>query len=191
MNEKYIVGLHDPAEAQDAATKNYVDNSLKKCHIGYIPNLEADISITGFVASASSSTSEHKAYKAFTSNNTLAAENGTWISGDGVTVWLQIQCPEPVIIWRIALAALGDISAWNLSASNDGSAFTPLFSSTAPLPVEMFKPQHIGILRYAGVPTFYNISTTTAYSVYRLTIPEIDDGLLTGIRYMQLYVYDT
>ena len=54
MNEKYIVDLHDPAEAQDAATKNYVDNSLKKCRVGYIPNLESNDSITGFVASASS-----------------------------------------------------------------------------------------------------------------------------------------
>ena|SRR6218665_525396 len=64
MNEKHIVGLHDPVNAQDAATKNLVDpalnsvnpqdfanknnvdptlssvntNPLKKCYVGYIPN---------------------------------------------------------------------------------------------------------------------------------------------------------
>ena len=65
MNEKYIVNLHDPAEAQDAATKNYVDKSWKKCRVGYIPNLEANDSITGFIASASSNNVGHEAYRAF------------------------------------------------------------------------------------------------------------------------------
>ena len=65
MNEKYIVNLHDPAEAQDAATKNYVDKCWKKCRVGYIPNLEADNSVTGFVASASSNNEGHEAFRAF------------------------------------------------------------------------------------------------------------------------------
>src|SRR6218665_1860652 len=102
MNEKHIVDLHDPVNAQDAAAKNYVDtaltsvniqdfatknyvdaalisdnpqhfatknyvdtalssvnaNPLKKCHIGYIPNLERDVSEAGFVVSASSISAE-------------------------------------------------------------------------------------------------------------------------------------
>ena len=77
MNEKYIVDLHDPAEAQDAATKNYVDNSWKKCLVGYIPNLEANNSMTGFVASASSSNVGHEAYRAF--NNLTSGDS--WFSG--------------------------------------------------------------------------------------------------------------
>jgi len=177
MNEKYIVGLHDPAEAQDAATKNYVDKSLKKCRVGYIPNLSFNINLSGFIASSSSTSDGHEAYQAFTNDERT---RGAWISGDGVTAWLQIQCPEPVIIWRLALTPERfNLQAWNLSASNDGITFTPLLS------VNQFMDQG------GSRPTFYDISTTTAYRYYRVTFPEIDDGLLTGIRYMQLYVYDT
>src|SRR5688572_16615722 len=86
MNEKYISDLHDPDEAQDAATKNYVDKSWKKCRVGYVPNLEANNSLTGFVVSASS-TIGHEAFRAF--NNLLTGE--ALFRGKGVTSWIQIK----------------------------------------------------------------------------------------------------
>ena len=174
MNEKYIVDLHDPAEAQDAATKNYVDKSWKKCRVGYIPNLEENNSMTGFVASCSSSNVGNEAYKAF--NNLTSGDS--WFAGvDGVTAWLQIKCPEPVIIWRFTMKFRMELRGWNLSASNDGTTFTPLLSTPTILPT-------------APAPTFFNISTTTAYQYYRLTV--VDDAWLQqGIQVMQLYIYDT
>jgi len=63
---------------QELATKNYVDttlssvnaNPLKKCHVGYIPNLERDVSETEFVVSASSITAEgYRPYGAFNTLN--------------------------------------------------------------------------------------------------------------------------
>jgi hypothetical protein len=128
----------------------------------------------GFHATASSNSDE--AYMAF--NNSIES-NGIWISGDGVTAFLEIFCPEPVIIWRIALEPIQTIPAWNLSASNNISEFTPIFTSTASL------------RETVTAPNFFNISTTTAYRFYRVTIPEKDDGLLIGIKMMQLYVYYT
>src|SRR6218665_2772970 len=62
----------DPAlnsdNPQDFGTKNYVEtalssvnaNPLKKCHIGYIPNLERDVNEAGFVVSTSSISSNEK-----------------------------------------------------------------------------------------------------------------------------------
>jgi len=174
MSQKYIVDLHDPSEAQDAATKNYVDKSFKKCRVGYIPNLEANASMTGFNAQASSSSEEHEAYRAF---NNLEPAN-SWFSADSDTSpWLQIVCPEPVIIWRLALTFRMDQRGWNLTGSNDGTTFTALLSSREKL------------YAYEG-PVFFDISTTTAYQYYRLTLAE-DEWLHQGIRVMQLYVYDT
>src|SRR6218665_4059562 len=96
MNEKHFVDLRDPVNVQDAATKNYVNtaltyvnsqdfatknyvdtdlssvnaNPLKKCHVGYIPNLERDVSETEFVVSASSITAEgYRPYGAFNTLN--------------------------------------------------------------------------------------------------------------------------
>lgn len=174
MNNHYIVDLQDPALPQDAATKNYVDKCLKKCHIGYIPNLRSYLNTNGFRVAASSSNAGQEAWYAF---NHSTESDTAWIAGDGVTAWLQIQCPEPVIIWRIALRPKQPILAWNLSGSNDGLTYTPLLSSRTRL-LNLWNPQ------------FFNITTTTAYQFYKLTIPETDDQLLTGIEYMQLYILE-
>ena len=178
MNGARIVGLATPVGAGEVATKKYVDEScFKKCLVGYIPNLEANDSMTGFVASAGPTTST-EGYEPYNAFNNLTSGN-YYYAGDGdVTKWLQIRCPESVIIWRLALKAEPVIrGGWNLSGSNDGTTFTTLFSSSDTLQV-------------GASPTFFNISTTTAYQYYRVTLAR-GRLVVNGIQVMQLYVYDT
>src|ERR1043165_10216693 len=98
MNGARIAGLAEPVADGNPATKKYVDECFKKCLVGYIPNLEADNSITGFAAHSCSP--EYEAYKAF---NNLSLGDSKFQGTDYVKGWLQIKCPEPVIIWRFAL----------------------------------------------------------------------------------------
>src|ERR1043165_6433685 len=174
MNGAGITGLAERVSDGGAATKKYVDNSWKKCRVGYIPNLEANNSMTGFAAHSCSP--EYEAYKAF---NNLSSGDSKFQGTDYVKGWLQIKCPEPVIIWRFALkAGTSIISGWTLSGSNDSVTFTTLFTAPAALRGTDL------------VPTFFNVSTTTAYQYYRLTVVE-DESLMIRIQVMQLYVYDT
>jgi len=171
-----ITGLVEPKGATSAATKKYVDESCKKkCLVGYIPNLEANNSITGFIATASGSSAGHEAYRAF--NNLVSGD--PWFAGvDGRSAWLQIKCPESVIIWRLALKVRMTTLGWSLTGSNDDGITETLFVGTS------------GDLMVGASPTFFTISTTTAYRYYKLTMRE-EDWVMNGIEVMQLYVYDT
>jgi len=183
--KNYVDSTLNSDNPQDFATKIYVEtalssvnaNPLKKCHIGYIPNLEKDVSETGFVVSASSiSSNENRAYRAF---STL--ENA-WIANHslGQNAWLTIKCPEKIIIWRIALKAIHTLNSWSLSASNDGSVFIDLLTSIERL-----------VFNWDSIPKFLVLSSssTTAYQYYKINIT--GNVVPLGISYMQLYVYDT
>jgi len=101
MTNSKITNLSTPSSPTDAATKQYVDTRCMKNNIGYIPNLEANISLTGFVATLSHhSGPSFQAYGAF---NNLKTDS-SW-STTNPTGWLMIQCPTPVKIWKVALKA--------------------------------------------------------------------------------------
>ena len=150
---------------------------FKRCYSGYVPILEANSSRHGFIASASFTMADYQPYGAFSLN--ADGSNGSWLTPDS-TGWLQIQCPEAIVAWRVALKARAitgrDITGWNLAASNDGTTFTILITSTTTL------------LGSATAPTFVNVTTSTAYQYYRLNITSSTGSTDVGVQVFQLYV---
>ena len=180
LTNNTITNLNTPTDPTDAATKQYVDTKFVKNNVGYIPNLESNNSLTGFIASCSDQMGPgFQAYEAF---NNLRADN-SWAMMN-TTGWLQIQCPDRVRIWRVALKARSfvgkNITSWSLSASNDGLTFETLLLTTSAI-----------LSGTAMKPTFFQIDTlTTAYKYYRFNISISEGAPGTGIQYMQLYTLD-
>ena len=180
--------------ASDGARQINIDRA-KKCYSGYIPILEANVSRLGFIASSSFSSPGYEPFGAFNNFNADGV-NGSWKTNT-VPSWLQIQCPDPVKIWRVALKCRAidaiefteggmkvianvQISEWNISASNDGTKFTTLLTSTTAL------------FGGATALSFFIIPSATAYQYYRLNITEANYcETVVGLQVMQLYALTT
>jgi hypothetical protein len=177
MTNNKITNLATPTDHTDAVTKQYVDTRCVKNNVGYIPILESNNSLTGFTASCSDQMGPgFQAYGAF---NNLKPE---WATVNTAS-WLQIQCPDPVRIWRVALkarfAAGRNITLWSITSSKDGLTFDTLLSST-----------NNTLLGTATKPSFFEIDTSTAYQYYRFNILASEGTPGTGVQYMQLYTVD-
>jgi len=177
MTNNKITNLATPTDPTDSATKQYVDTKCVKNNAGYIPNLESNNSLTGFTASCSNQMGPgFQAYGAF---NNLKPEWATI----NTTSWLQIQCPVPVRIWRVAFKARPvagrNITSWSITASNDGLTFDTLLSSETNT-----------LLGAATKPSFFEIDTSTAYQYYRFNILASEGISGTGVQYMQLFTVD-
>ena len=142
----------------------------------------------GFIASSSFSSPGYEPYGAFNNLNADGA-NGSW-TANTVPSWLQIQCPEPVKIWKVGLKCRAiattenveghsttvQITEWSISASNDGTNFTTLLNSS----------EHLS--GSALAPLFFIVpSTASAYQYYRFSITEaVLSERVVGLQIMQL-----
>ena len=166
---------------ENRAVREYIDNKLRKNYVGYVPNLEADVSQTGFIVRASSSKDGYGVYGAFNNLN-AEGENGSWMVGnDNANPWIRIACPCKVIVWRFGIIATKihgtDINSFTFEASNNNLNYTTLLTSNTT------------ILGSDGVPTYFDIINSTEYQYYKITINSCTRPNFAGIRSLQLFIY--
>lgn len=176
MANNAITDVADPTDAQDVATKNYVDSIPILSYDGHIPPMSANTSQTGFIASASSFFSaNYQPFMAFSPQLVPALSVNEWAANnEGAGAWIQIQCPASVRIWKIRLRGRTSnterITSWNLAGST-GGAFTTLLTSTTTLG--------------AAVQEFL-VTTIAAFSIYRLNVVAAEP-LNPGLSHFQVF----
>jgi len=187
MNSKRISNLPEPQLPHEAANKLYVDRTPRKILQGYVPSLRSSTASIqndkfGFVFTASSSRSN--LFRPANAFNGLYSRRGgvggEWVSDNETrNFWIQIQCPDLIRLWRIALRGRNEntqrIYSWRLEGSTDGETFTTLFQPP--------NPTYIG-----NEVLYFPIETSNRYNIFRLFCLEAEPEN-PGLSYMQLYVY--
>jgi len=187
MNSNRITNLSEPRLPHEVANKLYVDNTPRKILQGYIPTLASSLGSNpnnnfGFAVTASSYFNDLY-LPTFAFNNIYSNRLGTdgeWVTkGETRNFWLQINCPDLVRLWRIALRGRDTneerIYKWRLETSTDGELFTTLF--------EPPNPTYLG-----NEVRFFPIETTNKFHIFRLFCLEAEPTN-PGLSFMQLYVY--
>ena len=160
-----IHNVKDPVNDSDVANKKVVvdsidalqqniDRLLVKNSVGLIPILHSNNSKTGYIASAICERKDNQAFCAF-NNNKLG-----WCVVDGISenCWLEITCPEPVLIYKCSIKGLYDrIYDWKLQGNigDDFHTWTDLHS-----PVDVYIDKSSLLI--------FNLSPSIKYSKYRI-----------------------
>ena len=172
MNNNFITGLQNPERPSDAANKNYIDTKCIRNSAGFVPNLITnDRNKAGFIVSASSEVGLNLAYNVF-------SIIGEWLTEVNANFWIQVECPEPVRIHKMALRSVptGIIKNWLLQARNGDDNWQTLFES------------YMDIIDHTEITTV-EVDSYRKYSRYRIWINEIE-GERGGLSYWQLYTID-
>ena len=137
MNSNIITNLPPLNFPHEVATKSYVVSCPRKISNGYVLTLRSlrNVSIlkTGFVATVTS-----QADRAFVPMNVFngfyARVNSScseWATaGETGNFYLQIQCPEFVSVWKVALG--GGRVHTNVQGSTDGENVAVIFAAPNP-----------------------------------------------------------
>lgn len=172
MRDNSIKSLRDPVSEQDAATKLYVDTKCIKNSVGHVPNLITnDKNKCGFFVSASSEVGRNLACNVF-------SFLGAWISSESTNFWIQVECPEPVRIHKIALRGVSTavIRNWLLQAATRDGNWQTL--------IEIYAEN----IDHTEITTV-EVDSYRKYSKYRIWINNFE-GERGGLSYWQLYTVD-
>jgi len=174
VNDADVVNKKVVVDYIDALQQN-VDKLLVKNSVGLIPILHNNNSKMGYIVNASSELKDHQAFCAF--NNNKAG----WCVVDGISedFWIEITCPEPVLIYKCSIKGLhGRIYDWKLQG-NIGDGFH--------MWTDLYSPVDVNIDR--SLLTF-NLSPSIKYSKYRIYV-NAAEAPIPGISHWQLYSADS
>ena len=110
MNSNRITNLPSPSFPHEVETNSYVDDCPRKILSGYVPSLRSLGNVTnlktGFVVTASNQAGRGfvpmNAFNGFYARGT--GSGSEWATdGETSNFYLQVQCPELVRVWRVAL----------------------------------------------------------------------------------------
>ena len=175
VNDTDVANKKIVVDSIDALQRN-VDELLVKNSVGLIPILHINNSKMGYIARASSEHKDHQAFCAF--NNNKAG----WCVADGISenFWLEITCPEPVMIYKCSIKGLfGRIYDWKLQG-NIGDGFH--------MWTNLYLPDDVYIDK-SSLLTF-NVSPSAKYSKYRIYV-NAAEASTPGISHWHLYSVDS
>jgi hypothetical protein len=173
MSGNFIKKLRHPVFDQDAVTKLYVDARCVNNNVGYVPNLITnDRNKTGFTVKASSEFGLNLAYNVF-------SIIGEWLSEVNSNFWIEVECPEPVRIHKMALRSVSTciIRNWLLQAGNENDLWANLYEA------------YSDSIDHTEV-TIIEVDSYRKYSKYRIFINDIE-GEQGGLSYWQLFTVDS
>ena len=186
MNSNRITNVPSPNFPHEVATKSYVDDCPRKILNGYVPSLRSLGNVTNlktsFVVTASS-----QAGRGFVPMNVFngfyargSGNGGEWATdGETSNFYLQVQCPELVRVWRVALRGRDSntqrIFNWNIQGSTDVENLSVIFAAP--------NPTYLG-----NTVQYFLIETSEKYNYYRLFCLDAEETK-PGLSYMQLYIY--
>ena len=174
--------VNDTDVVNKKTVKNYINQIINdltiKNSVGLIPSLNNNNSKMGYIVRASSEREPNNlAFCAFNNNKS------GWCVADGISenFWIEITCPEPVLIHKCSIKGLyGRIYDWKLQG-NIGDEFhtwTDLYSST-----------YDDVYINTSLLTF-DVFPSVKYSKYRIYV-NAAEAPNPGISHWQLYSVDT
>src|SRR5258708_32666335 len=170
---------HIPTENFDLINKIYLKSIYIKNSRGYIPDLFRVSSKTGFKVTSSGDIKDFPSYHAFNASKTH------WLPADKNNGWLQIELPEFVRIYKVALfgKTIGE------STSDRINSFTLLGSKygTTSSWIELFTIEDDSL---GPDVSFFPVNNTTTFKFFKLLIHG-SIGEKPGLSHFRIYCLDS